>query len=333
MPALGFTGDVMLGRLVDEHQRRRPVDAVWGDLRDRLRALDGLLVNLECALSTRGEPWRETRHPYLFRADPDWAVPALEAAGVDYCSLANNHLLDFHEPALLDTLDHLDGAGVARAGAGRDREEARTPATFTVDTPDGDGIDVACVAFTDNTPEFAAGPGRPGVAYLDGTGEGSRAVLREALEAARADDPDLLVASLHWGPNMVAEPDEGLRALSRWLAGEGVDVVHGHSAHVFHGVEVHDGSLLCYDMGDFVDDYAVDAELRNDRSFLFEVVVDTDGTVEELRLHPTEIHDYAVHEAGERAATWSRERMVELSEPFGTDFERDGAALVCEVAA
>ena len=39
---IGFTGDVMLGRLVDDHQQRPPVTAVWGTLLDRLRALDGL---------------------------------------------------------------------------------------------------------------------------------------------------------------------------------------------------------------------------------------------------------------------------------------------------
>ncbi|HKL30860.1 MAG TPA: CapA family protein, partial [Natrialbaceae archaeon] len=67
---IGFTGDVMLGRLVDEHQQRRPVTAVWGDFLDRLRALDALIVNLECCLSTRGEPWRRTYRPFHFRADP-----------------------------------------------------------------------------------------------------------------------------------------------------------------------------------------------------------------------------------------------------------------------
>jgi len=50
---IGFTGDVMLGRGVDRRQGHRPPEAVWGDLLDRLRALDGLVINLECALSTR----------------------------------------------------------------------------------------------------------------------------------------------------------------------------------------------------------------------------------------------------------------------------------------
>ena len=324
---LGFTGDVMLGRKVDEYQRRREFDHVWGNLRDRLRDLDGLLINLECTLSTRGDPWTETRHPFHFRADPDWAVPALDRVGVDYCSLANNHLLDFHEPALVDTLDHLDVASIARAGAGRDRAEAFRPARFAV----GD-LEIACVAFTDNAPEWEPGQDDPGIAHLGGTGTESRELVRETLDRIEDDGtaPDVLVASLHWGPNMVEEPDEEFREFCRWLAAEGVDVIHGHSAHVFHGVEVYDGSLLCYDMGDFVDDYRVDRRLRNDRSFLFEVLV-AGGEVAELRLFPVEIYDYSVHETGRDVARWSRERMRGLSREFGTEFERDGKELVLAV--
>ena len=321
---LGFTGDVMFGRKVDEYQRRRPPEYVWGDLLDRLRSLDGLLINLECTLSTRGERWTRTHRPFHFRADPDWAVPALEAAGVDYCSLANNHLMDFEVPALEDTLDHLDDAGISHAGAGKDEATAREPATFSV----GD-LEVACVAFTDNTPEFATGPASPGVAYLDGPGAESREIVRGVLDDARAADPDLLVASLHWGPNMVTEPDENFQEFCRWLAEAGIDIVHGHSAHVFQGIEVYQESLICYDMGDFVDDYRVDPELRNDRSFLFEVGIE-DG-IEELRLLPVEIYDYSVHEAGPEVAEWCRERMCGLSRPFGTEFERAGEGLVLEV--
>jgi poly-gamma-glutamate synthesis protein (capsule biosynthesis protein) len=72
-----------------------------------------------------------------------------------------------------------------------------------------------------------------------------------------------------------------------------------------------------------VDDYAVDSDLRNDRSFLFEVSVGADGEIRELRLSPTEIDDCAVHEAGRRAAEWSRSRMRELSAAFGTEFEEE----------
>lgn len=72
------------------------------------------------------------------------------------------------------------------------------------------------------------------------------------------------------------------------------DLLHGHLAHVLQGVELYDGVPICYDCGDFVDDYRVDPDLRNDRSFPFELDVAVDGTLEELRLVPTEIRDCAV---------------------------------------
>lgn len=322
---IGFTGDVMLGRNVDERQRRRSVDAVWGDVLENLRALDGLFVNLECCLSTRGRPWKRTHRPFHFRADPEWAIPALERAGVDACALANNHVLDFEVPALEDTLDHLAEAGIAHAGAGRRLDEALESAV--VDVCD---LEVAFVSLTDNTPEYTAEEDSPGTAHveIDVENPETRSRVLETLDRARQAEPDVTVASLHWGPNMVEEPPESFQRFGRWLVEQGVDVIHGHSAHVFQGIEVHEGKPILYDCGDFVDDYAVDSELRNDRSFLFELVATSDGRPRELRLLPTEISDCRVWLADGEVAAWSRERMRELSAPFGTTIERDGNALV-----
>ncbi|APW97569.1 poly-gamma-glutamate biosynthesis protein [Halobiforma lacisalsi AJ5] len=329
---IGFVGDVMLGRLVDRRQRERPPDAVWGTMLERLRELDALVVNLECCLSTRGREWRRTNRPFHFRADPDWAVPALEAAGVDVCALANNHVLDYEVVALRDTLEHLDEAGIARTGAGETIDEALEPAVVTVDGDDRseDALELAVVSLTDNTREYAADEESPGTAWIDVDVDDDRTSrrVREAIERAREAEPDLLVASLHWGPNMVTEPPDSFREFGRWLVEEGVDLVHGHSAHVFQGIEVHDGRPILYDTGDFVDDYRVDPELRNDRSFLFVLSVSSDGELRELRLEPTEIDDCAAREAGPDAAEWARERIRELSSPFGTEFERDAESLV-----
>ncbi|WP_222916232.1 CapA family protein [Natrinema sp. SYSU A 869] len=337
---IGFTGDVMLGRLVDDRQRSRSVDAVWGNVLERLQALDGLVINLECVLSTRGREWQRTRRPFHFRADPDWAIPALEEAGVDVCALANNHVLDYEEVALRDTIDALDGAGIAHAGAGATIGEALEPAVRTIGDLDADAdgsnagddgeLDVAVVSLTDNTPEYAADNDSPGTARIeiDTDDLETRRRVREALEHARETNPDLLVASLHWGPNMVTEPPESFQEFGRWLVEDGVDVIHGHSAHVFQGIEVHKGSPIIYDAGDFVDDYRVDKQLHNDRSFLFVLAVTPDGRPTELRLQPTEIDGCAVHGADPEAAAWSRKRMRDLSEPFGTEFDRDGDALV-----
>ena len=329
MASIGFTGDVMLGRLVDAAQQRRPVEHVWGDLLERLQALECLCVNLECCLSTRGSPWRRTHRRFHFRADPDWAIPALQRAGVDCCALANNHVLDFGGTALEDTLRELDDAGIARAGAGRDLGAALEPAFVTASD-----LTVAVVSFTDNVPEYGADDTEPGTAYIEieVENERTRERVETALERADRRNPDLVIGSLHWGPNMVEQPPAAFREFARWLVDRGVDIVHGHSAHVFHGVEVYEGSPILYDTGDFVDDYAVDDRLRNDRSFLFECSVDDDGRPVELRLLPTEIDDRAVRLARPDAAEWSRRRMVRLSREFMTTFDRDGEELVLSLA-
>ena len=326
---LGFTGDVMLGRLVDERQRTesRPPEAVWGSMYDQLRALDGLFVNLECCLSTRGSPWAVTYHPFHFRADPDWALPALTRVGVSWATLANNHCLDFGADALADTFDALDTARIPFCAAGVDEAHAWEPSVVDVDA-----LTVALVALTDNTPEFAATDESPGTAYFDIGHETDRSPVEAALDAARAADPDLLVASLHWGPNMVERPPTSFQRFAHWLVDAGVDLVHGHSAHVFQGIELYRGVPILYDTGDFVDDYAVDPALRNDRSFLFEMVVTTAGDVESVRLHPTEISNYAVHHAPDSVAEWSRDRMIELSAAFDTQFTREGESLVLDLS-
>jgi poly-gamma-glutamate synthesis protein (capsule biosynthesis protein) len=311
---LGFVGDVMLGRSVDEQWSEAPPEGVWGSTVERLRSLDGLFANLECCVSDRGE--RRPGRTYYFRADPDWAIPALESADVTWAGLANNHVLDFGPTALADTVDHLSSAGIATAGAGEDREAATRPAVV-----DCDGVEIAVVAFTDQSSGYAAGRERPGTAYasLDPAQPLARRLVGRALERARALDSDLVVASLHWGPNWEVRPSETQRRFARWLVESGVDLVHGHSAHVLQGIEVHHGRPIIYDAGDFVDDYVVKEGLHNDRSALFELEI-ADGRVEALRIVPVRIRDRSVHEADGDVATWVRDRLRTLSEPFDAEF-------------
>lgn len=322
---LGFTGDVMLGRLVDEHHRHGQPEAVWGDLSDHLRGLDGLFMNLECTIAEGGSPWERTSRAFHFRAHPDWAIDALTAIDLDWVTLANNHALDFEVEALEETLDHLDAAGITVGGAGRTAASACAPRMVEIGP-----LRIGLLAATDNTPEYAAEESRPGTCYT-ALGAPARERLGSLLSDVRNHDPDLIVASLHWGPNMTTEPNEARRSLAHWLLDRGVDVIHGHSAHVFHGIEVVDGKPVMYDTGDFVDDYAVDATLRNDHSFLFELTVTEEGSLESLDLIPTVIEGYAVHRARGRSATWCRSTMRERSERFDTTFERVDEGLRVEL--
>ncbi len=311
----------MLGRGVDERWDGRDPAGVWGDTAQQLSALDGLFLNLECCVSARGE--RYPGRTYYFRAGPEWAVPALSDVGTSFAGLANNHVLDFGPVALRDTLEHLATGGIPTAGAGDTRRAAFGPTVVRA----GD-LDVAVVALTDQAPLYAARANSPGAAFvpLDPDNPLTRQWVGDALSRTRAADPDLVVASLHWGPNWVTEPSATQQAFARWLVDNGVDVVHGHSAHVVQGVEVYRGRPIVYDAGDFVDDYLVKTDLHNDRSFLFELVV-ADGELAALELSPVEIVDSQVTRAGAGAAAWLRDRMRQLSAPFGAAFTRAGDGL------
>uniref|UniRef100_UPI003158EF69 CapA family protein n=1 Tax=Haloarcula amylovorans TaxID=2562280 RepID=UPI003158EF69 len=317
---LGFVGDVMLGRNVNDRWREDPA-GLWGEMASRLDALDGLLLNLECCVSARGK--RRPGREYYFRAHPEWAIPALERAGTVFAGLANNHVLDFGPTALSDTLSHLDAAGIPTAGAGRKREAAFEPATFAV----GD-LEIAVVAATDQSPSYAARSDTAGSAYapLKPTNRLTKNWVGDAVVRARERDPDLLVVSLHWGPNWEVEPSETQQSFARWLIDRGADVVHGHSAHVIQGIETYRGRPIIYDAGDFVDDYVIKDGLHNNWSFLFELVIDS-GTLTALDLVPVEIENERVTPARESAARWLRDRMRALSAPFETPVERRDTGL------
>src|SRR5215207_8984391 len=164
MITLALMGDVMLGRRVAEALNyHMGAEEPWGGVMTLLDAADLRIINLECAITVNEQPWTRTAKVFHFRTPPS-AIETLRTARIDACSLANNHILDFEEQGLLDTLKHLEAAGIEYAGAGRDQEEAARPALLEA-PPDRAGR-VALLAFTDNEPPFAAGPDRPGTNYL-----------------------------------------------------------------------------------------------------------------------------------------------------------------------
>ena len=312
MLTLAFSGDVMLGRLVNETIARRGFAYPWGDVLPVLHRADRFLINLECALTGERRPWHDAEYKaFYFRAEPA-AVATLEIGRVDFASLANNHIGDFGTEGLLETLRVLDRAGIAHAGAGADRAAACAPARLAVD-----GQRIAVVACADHPPEWSALPSTPGIHYVRVSRhpEDFAAVERALAEARR--DVDLVVFSIHWGPNMRARPTAEFREFARAVVAAGADIFWGHSAHVVQGVEVHQGKLILYDTGDFVDDYAVDEELRNDLSALFLVRVGPPA-VAGLEVIPVRIGDMQVNLARGPERDWFVNRFRTLCAELGT---------------
>jgi len=261
---LALAGDTMLGRGVAEMLRDEPRHRfLHPAIVEIARSADLFLLNLECCISDRGAPIDLPGKPFFFRAPPI-AARRLAEVGVDVASLANNHVLDYGIDALTDTLRHLREAGIEAVGAGGDVDAARAPAALTRGSRR-----VRIVAATDHPAAYAATPTRPGTAYADLR----RGVPAWLSDAARPRDGELVVVTVHWGPNMTESPVPHVRAAAHALQSAGETLVAGHSAHVPHGVR---GSVL-FDLGDFVDDYARDAVLRNDLSLLWLVTLGPDG--------------------------------------------------------
>lgn len=314
---LGMVGDTMLGRQVARRIRESGTGGLLGEgVLAAVAEADLLLANLECCVSARGERWPDPHKAFFFRAPPE-AVEILVRLGVDVVTLANNHALDFGAEALADTRRHLEDAGIAVVGAGRDRDEARRPVRL-----EAAGHTVGVVGLTDHPEAFAAGPDRSGVAWAD---------LRTGLpgwvgQAVAGLAADLTVVTPHWGPNMVAEPVPHVRRAARRIADEtAAGLVAGHSAHVFHGVESiprQGGPLpVLYDLGDFLDDYRVDQRLRNDLGLLWLVRVEGARPVRVTAVPLHLRHCRTVLAEGQERA-WVAERLTRACRKLGTSVDR-----------
>jgi poly-gamma-glutamate capsule biosynthesis protein CapA/YwtB (metallophosphatase superfamily) len=317
---IAFVGDLMVARKVsDALAAGRAPEAFWGDVRPRLLAADAVIGNLECALTERRE--RHILKAYYFRADPR-AADILKAGNIRCVALANNHVLDAGPGGLVDTLENLDRAGIARAGAGSNLAAALDPATFLAG-----GLTVGFASITNTVKAFGAGPASPGTSFLSIRADATTAnLLRSLVATMNARRADLKVLSVHWGPNFRPWPPRRYRAFARLAIDAGFDIVHGHSAHILQAVESYRSGLILYDTGNFLDDYWIMPGFRMDRSFLF-MVSAGGGRRARLRLLPVSVGRGVVNHANPRELEAIRCGMIRRCRGYGVDFATDGDAL------
>ena len=302
----------MLGRAV-----ARRLSGVWSDdVLETCSACDAMVVNLECCISDRGEPTGLIRDkPFFFRSPPT-GVEALRAIGTTVAGMANNHALDYGPEALVDTVGRLREAGIVPVGAGLSVDEARPGRVGQVGE-----TTVGVLAVSDHPSEFAAGGESPGIAYAD-LRRGMPDWVLDELESLRAR-ADLVLVFPHWGPNMTVRPERRQRHHAAELIESGADAVAGHSAHVFHGIEFVDGRPVLYDLGDALDDYAVDPELRNDLGILALWRPGGEPPIELVGLALDFCHTRLASGA---EADWIAGRLTRACEEFGTAVRRTDEA-------
>jgi poly-gamma-glutamate capsule biosynthesis protein CapA/YwtB (metallophosphatase superfamily) len=321
--------------------RADPTD-MFGELVPIIRQANVAFANLEIALSNRGRP---TRGKPIAHTGPPEAIAGLLNAGFDAFNLANNHVLDFGEEPLLDTLERLHAAGLGFFGAGRNAEAAATPYIT-----DCNGIKVGLLGYTTTLPQgFDAGMNLPGVNPLrvrttyrplrnldeyPGTEpvintwpiEEDLRCMREDIVKLRAR-VDILLVYQHWGSSLTEDVHEFQQIIGHAAIDSGADGVFGGHQHVISAIEFYRGKPIVHGMGNLLFDIKAPflTEITH-RTFLFGATITRDGLCDHYllpcktgidgpprRLHPESADGELI------IATLRR-----LSAPFGTVFEVAG---------
>jgi poly-gamma-glutamate capsule biosynthesis protein CapA/YwtB (metallophosphatase superfamily) len=269
---------------------------IWGDALDAWKRLqpDARIINLETSVTRSGK--HSTAKAIHYRMHPS-NVTCLTRAQPDVCVLANNHVLDYGDAGLEETLDVLAGAGLRTAGAGRVLREAQELAIVPLSA--GRRVLVAATGTESSgvPPAWRATPARAGVDLLCDLSDASADALAERLQRVRVPG-DVAVVSIHWGSNWGYEvPAEHVR-FARRLMDAGVDVIHGHSSHHPRPIEVYRHRLILYGCGDFIDDYegigGYEA-FRDDLVMMYFPALDPrSGELRDLRIVPLRIRRMAL---------------------------------------
>jgi poly-gamma-glutamate capsule biosynthesis protein CapA/YwtB (metallophosphatase superfamily) len=318
-------GDIMLGRGVGARLRKAGgYHKAFEKVSFYLNMGDVVFANLETPLTASSHGLDKNRKIVL-KAEPE-SVVALTSAGINLVSLANNHIMDYYEKGLMDTIELLDLNNIAYAGAGEDIDEARNPAII-----EKNGLKIGLLAYTDMAElvfagnpylSFAAGNEKSGVAPR------KYEIVMEDVSKAR-EQVDLLAVSLHWGIEESFKIAPEQVEFARNLIDNGVDLILGHHPHQFQGIEMYKGKPIIYSMGNILFD-------QNDPENMESFIVDMryeGNELKEFTAIPVRILEksYVEIQEGEDAVN-ILERQAELCRKLGTNPAIDNGKLVIEVA-
>ena len=323
LPELDITavGDIMLGRSVGRKlQKAGSYKYAFSAVEDVLKQGDIVFANLESPItaSTHGlSPDKKI----VLKSSPD-AVEAIVSGGFNLLSLSNNHIMDYYDTGLYDTMALLDKSGIIHSGAGKNREEAARPVLM-----EKNGYKIGLLSYTDMADivyegepsiSFAAGDDKAGVIPRD------YETARQAIANLRGS-VDLLIVSLHWGveESFTVAPEQ--IDFARKLLDDGADMILGHHPHQFQGIEIYKGKPILYSMGNFMFDQN---DPENMETFITEMHYEGKN-LKSLIARPVRIVEKCRAEMQTGAAAQSiLAREVGLCEKLGAAPKIEGDALV-----
>lgn len=225
------------------HNRGNDINQAFDQgLLEQMRNADIFMINNEFTFTSRGTP--TVNKKFTFRANPG-NVSMYEEMGVDIVSVANNHIYDYGEISLLDTLDTLEQAEIPYVGAGRNLQEAMTPVYYIAN-----GMKIAFVSATQIE--------RNGTPDTKEATQDSAGVLRcmnpdnllLTIEEAKKNS-DYVILYIHWGTESQEAIDWLQEQQAPIYAQAGVDLIIGDHPHCLQKMDSVEGVPVIYSLGNF----------------------------------------------------------------------------------
>lgn len=243
---LDFTGDINLaeGWSTTQYMDTQPdglKDCMSDPLLQEMRSADILMINNEFTYSTRGTPL--AGKAFTFRADPGRAEE-LKKLGTDVVSLANNHVYDYGEEALLDTLETLEQAGIPYMGAGRNLRDAGKPVSFLAN---GRKITIVSATQIERSTNYTKEATDTSAGVLKTL---SPDKFLTVIENAKAKS-DYVIAFVHWGTEGTSHYGSDQVSLGKQFIDAGADVIIGGHTHCLQGFDFYNGKPIIYSLGNF----------------------------------------------------------------------------------
>ncbi|MGD0275642.1 MAG: CapA family protein [Syntrophales bacterium] len=205
---------------------------------DLFRQADIGMVNLENPISLRGE---KTPKIFNLRMQPKY-LNIFKDAHINVVNCANNHIYDYGQEALLDTMNYLDAAGIKHVGAGENLWAARRPVIVQIN-----GMKVGILAY------YGDGSWYPAQENIPGTAPRRKKFIQEDINKLRINEKvDFVIVNFHWGQEGSNYPSQSQIDFAHYSIDAGADLIIGHHPHVLQGVEKYKNGIIVYSLGNFL---------------------------------------------------------------------------------
>ena len=221
------TGDCTLGATqthgyagsFHEYYDKYGQDYFFKNVRSIFEQDDFTLINLECVLSNATERVEKT---WNLKGKPEYAG-IMTGSSVEACSLGNNHTLDYGQQSLIDTQNVLDEAGIVYG-------YNDIIGTYTTD----EGITIGVVS-----------------ANLLSQNADREEYIKNGIENLKEQGVSLIIACCHWGIEREYYPNDYQVNTAHKIIDWGADLLIGNHPHVLQGMELYNGKVICYSLGNF----------------------------------------------------------------------------------